>query len=162
MSGSGFYTIAIRAINAETARLDAFCEALDKNPTEKKQQIVEYKRAKYRYAGVTNVWCAVYNAYRTRARNAATHYLPKWVDAVFVRNSAYVSLYENAADDEKPDYALYYGASALAEEKIADLSAKIPLATDWERVELEERLGGLRFAKSCMDEAWEQRKDVIG
>ncbi len=162
MSDSGFYMTAIQKINAETARLDAFCEALDKNPAEKKQQIAEYKRAKYRYAGVTNLWYAVYNAYRIRARTAATHYLPKWVDAVFVRNSAYVLLYENAPDDEKPDYALYYGASALAEEKIADLSGKLSLATDWEKIELEERLGGLRFAKECLDEAWKRRKDGIG
>ncbi len=162
MSDSVFYTIAIRAINAETARLDAFCEALDKNPAEKKKQIAEYKRAKFRYAGVTNLWYAVYNAYRTRARNAATHYLPAWLDEYFVRNPAYVALYENAPDGDKPDYALYYGASAFAEEKIADLSGKLPFASDWERVELEERLGGLRFAKSCMDEAWERRKEEIG
>lgn len=161
MSDSVFYTAAIQKINAETARLDAFCDTLDKNPAEKKKQIAEYKRAKYRYAGVTNLWCAVYNGYRTRARNAATHYLPKWVEEVFLRNSAYVRLYENAPEEEKPDYALYYGASALAEEKIADLSGKLPLATDWEKIELEERLGGLRFAKECLDEAWERRKDVI-
>jgi hypothetical protein len=41
------------------------------------------------------------------------------------------------------------------------LEEKLPLATDWERVELEERLGGWRFGKACLDEAWAKRKDEL-
>jgi len=34
-------------------------------------------------------------------------------------------------------------------------------AGDWEKIELEERIGGLKFAKECLDEAWQRRKEVI-
>ena len=30
----------------------------------------------------------------------------------------------------------------------------------WERVELEERIGGLQFAMVCLDEAWQRRGEV--
>ena len=38
---------------------------------------------------------------------------------------------------------------------------KLIYATDWEKVELEERIDGLNFAIECLNEAWEKRKDVI-
>ena len=44
-------------------------------------------------------------------------------------------------------------------EALAELEEKIPYATDWEKVELEERIGGLRFAKECLDKAWLSRKE---
>ena len=53
------------------------------------------------------------------------------------------------------------GASAFADSELEQLEAKMEFATDWERVELEERIGGLEFAKECLNEAWQKRKDVI-
>ena len=41
----------------------------------------------------------------------------------------------------------------------ADLRAKRELASDWERIELDERLGGLAFAQSVLDEAWQAREE---
>ena len=37
------------------------------------------------------------------------------------------------------------------------LESKLPHASDWEAVELTERMDGLKFAKACLDEAWDQR-----
>ena len=161
MEKSRFYQLAIEWINAETKRLDDFCEALDKDPMEKNGKITEYKCAKYRYAGVVNVWYALYNSYRTADRNAEKHYLMPQLNDIFIATPEYVTFYDNAPDDEKRDYALYYGVIAFTDSKLAELEAKLPLATDWEKIELEERIGGLHFAKECLDEAWQKRKDVI-
>ncbi len=30
----------------------------------------------------------------------------------------------------------------------------------WEAIELNERIGGFRFAKACLAEAWQKRKEV--
>ena len=73
----------------------------------------------------------------------------------------YLTLYESAPANEKPDYSLYYSMLAFAERELAKLNEKIQNATDWEKVELEERIGGLKFAKECLNEAWQRRKEVI-
>lgn len=159
MENSRFYELAIERINAERKRLDDFCEALDKDPKERKSKITEYKCARYRYAGLTNVWWALFHSHRTAERNAGNHYLDPSVNDVFITVPEYVVLYDNASEGEKRDYALYYGVIAFVELKIAEITAKLPCATDWEKIELEERMGGLQFAKGCLDEAWKKRKD---
>ena len=50
---------------------------------------------------------------------------------------------------------------AFAEKELAQLNEKIQNANDWEKIELEERIDGLKFSKECLDEAWQRRKDVI-
>ena len=93
--------------------------------------------------------------------DANHHYLLPDINDLFVSVPEYVALYENAADEEKQDFALYYGHIAFADSEIAKLKQKLESATDWEKVELKERIGGLSFAKECLNEAWERRKDVI-
>ena len=161
MENSRFYELAIERINAETKRLDDFCDALDKNPAERKSNITEYKCAKYRYAGVTNVWCMFLFSHRTAERNAENHYLNSQVNDIFVTRPEYVVLYDSAPEEEKRDYALYYGVIAFVEHKTAEITAKLPFATDWEKIELEERMGGLQFARECLDEAWQKRKEAV-
>lgn len=161
MEASRFFQVALDLISAETKKLESFCDTLDKNPTEKKNRITEYKCAKYRYAGATNLWCRFFHSHRVASKNANHHYLLPDINNLFVSVPEYVALYENAADDEKQDFALYYGHIAFADSEIAKLSQKLESATDWETVELKERIGGLSFAKECLNEAWERRKDVI-
>lgn len=161
MENSTFYQVAVELIDAETKKLESFCNALDKDPVAKKNQIAEYKCAKYRYAGATTVWCMFFHSHRVAERNAKNHYLIQQVNDIFVTIPEYVTLYENAPDGEKRDYALYYGVLAFANDEIAKLEQKLTNATDWEKIELEERIGGLQFAKVCLDEAWQRRKDVI-
>ena len=162
METSGFFQIALDLINTETKKLESFCDTLDKKPQEKKSRIAEYKCAKYRYAGATTVWCRFFHSHRVAAKNANHHYLLPDINEAFISIPEYVVQYENAADDEKQDFALYYGHIAFADSEIAKLKSKAEHATDWERVELEERIGGLRFAKECLKEAWQRRKEVIG
>ena len=45
--------------------------------------------------------------------------------------------------------------------ELIKLNEKMQNATDWEKVEIEERIGGLQFAKECLNEAWQRRKEVI-
>lgn len=89
------------------------------------------------------------------------HYLLQPFDDIFREYPEYLTLYEAAADDEKPDLSLYYSVSAFTEREIAELKSKNTNATDWEKIELDERIGGLEFAKSCLDEAWKKRKEAI-
>ena len=161
MTNSRFFEISLEMINTETKKLESYCDALDKDPLQKKQKIAEYKCAKYRYAGATNVWCRFFHSHRVAEKNTETYCLIPQLNDIFITRPEYVALYENAPDYEKQDYALYYGTIAFAESEIADLEAKFENATDWQKVELEERIGGLKFAKECLDEAWQRRKDVI-
>ena len=161
MTNSRFFQIAIELIHNEAEKLESFCNSLDKDPIAKKSQIIEYKCAKYRYAGATNVWCMFFHSNRVAEKNAENHYLIPQVNEIFVTIPEYIALYDNASDDEKRDYALYYGVIAFADSEITKLESKLTSATDWEKIELEERIGGLRFAKECLDEAWQRREEVI-
>ena len=161
MENSTFYQVAVKLINEETKKLESFCNELDKDPIAKKNNIAEYKCAKYRYAGATAVWCMFFHSHRVAEKNAQNHYLIPQVNDIFVTVPEYVALYENAPDNKKRDYALYYGVLAFANDEIAKLEQKLTNATDWEKIELEERIGGLQFAKACLDEAWQKRKDVV-
>jgi hypothetical protein len=82
-------------------------------------------------------------------------------DEIFREHDEYLTLYEAAPTNEKPDHSLYYSMVAFAEREFTELNKKIQNATDWEKIELEERIDGLKFAKECLDEAWQRRKDVI-
>ncbi len=161
MENSRFFQIALEMINTETKKIESFCDALDNDPAAKKSQIIEYKCAKYRYAGVANVWCKFFHSHRLAETNEENHYLIPQVNEIFVTIPEYMVLYNNAPEDEKRDYALYYGVTAFADSEIAKLELKLENATDWEKVELKERICGLTYGKKCLDEAWQKRKDVI-
>ena len=160
MVNTKFYTLADEAIAAECARIEAFTAELDKNPTEKKAQIAEYKCAKYRYATISAVHASMHNINRCRGLHdlSAFHYLLMPFDMLFKQHEDHVALYEAADDSEKPDFSLYYAMLAFIANEIAVLEEKMPHASDWEAVELTERMGGFRYAKVCLDEAWEKRE----
>ena len=48
----------------------------------------------------------------------------------------------------------------FTERELAKLNVRRQNATDWEKIELEERIGGLKFAKECLDEAWRKENNV--
>ena len=159
MVNTKFYKLADEAIATECARIEAFTAELDKNPSEKKVQIAEYKCAKYRYATISAVHAFMHNINRCRGLHdlSAFHYLLMPFDELFKQHEDYVALYEAADNSDKPDYSLYYAMLAFIADETAKLESKIPHASDWETVELTERIGGLRFAKACLDEAWDKR-----
>ncbi len=160
---STFFRIADDLLHKECKRLCAFTDALDKDPLKKKQKIAEYKCAKYRYAAVSLIHSIVDNNNRCRKLHNIeySHYLLQPFDEIFREYDEYLTLYEAAPANEKPDYSLYYLLVAFAERELAQLNEKIQNANDWEKIELEERIGGLEFAKECLNEAWQRRKDVI-
>lgn len=154
-----FYTLAHDAMNREIKRLEDFCENLDKTPELKKEQIAEYKCAKYRYAALSAIYASFYNNQRCRKlyNLSNTNYLLLPFYEYLTTSADYLALYEAAPESEKPDYSLYYGMLAFAKKQMAELEEKLPHANDWESVELTERLGGWRFGVECLREAWEKR-----
>ena len=160
MDKSIFFAAANEALFNECKRLDYLTDQLDKDPAEKKKQIAEYKCAKYRWASVAFIHSILWNNNRIcRERDLKdSHYLIGAFDEIFKKHDDYLALYESAPEEEKPDYSLYYLATAIAEEKLEELESKLLLASDWESIELEERIGGLKFAKECLDDAWQKRK----
>ena len=156
---NSFYTLAYEAMYEECRRICLFTDALDKNPAEKKQKIAEYKCAKYRYAAVSLIESTIYNNDRCRKRfNLANfHHLLLPFDEIFKEMPEKVAVYDTLTAEEQPDYSLYHAIRAFTVRESGILESKLPLANDWETIELQERLGGLRFSLACLDEAWEQR-----
>lgn len=159
MTNTRFYKLANEALSHECARIESFTDELDKDSAAKKEQIAEYKCAKYRYATVSLIHSSIHNINRCRGLHdmSAFHHLLLPFDELFKQHEDYLALYAAAADADKPDYSLYYAMLAFIESETAKLESKLPHASDWETVELTERMGGLRFAKACLDEAWDQR-----
>lgn len=163
MGDSSFYIIAKDALSKECKRLCDFTNLLDNSPTEKKKQIAEFKCAKYRYASVSLILSTIYNNNRCRKlyNLQYSHYLLLPFDEIFKKHADYLALYESALEEEHPDYSLYYAMTAFVDEEIEELENRLPYATDWEKIELEERIGGLKFAGACLDEAWQKRKEAV-
>ena len=160
---SSFFRIANDLLHKECKRLCDFTDALDKDPLQKKQKIAEYKCAKYRYAAVSLIHSTVYNNNRCRKLHNIeySHYLLQPFDEIFKECTEHLALYKSAPDNEKPDFSLYYAMLEFTKREIAKLKEKNQNANDWEKVEIEERIGGLNFAKECLNEAWQRRKEVI-
>ena len=159
MVNTKFYKLADEALSHECARIESFTDALDKDSAAKKEQIAEYKCAKYRYATVSLIHASIHNINRCRGLHdmSAFHHLLLPFDELFKQHGDYLALYDAAADTDKPDYSLYYAMLAFIADETAKLESKLPHASDWETVELTERMGGLKFAKACLDEAWDKR-----
>ncbi len=160
---SVFFLIATDLLHKEIKRICDFTDALDKDPQQKKEKIAEYKCAKYRYAAVSVIHSTIYNNNRFRKLHNLeySHYLLEFFDELLKERTEYLEIYEFAPINEKPDFSLYYAMLAFAEKETSKIEAKSENTTDWEKIELEERIGGLQFAKACLDEAWERRKEVI-
>ena len=160
MTDTVFFTSVNQSLSTECRRLCDFTDELDRSPKEKKERIAEYKCAKYRYATVSLIHSTIRNINRCRGLHdmSAYHHLLLPFDELFKQHGDYLALYDAANDTDKPDYSLYYAVLAFIESETAKLKRKLPHASDWEKIELEERIGGLQFAKACLDEAWDKRE----
>lgn len=155
MENTKFYMIAYETLYAESQRLETEIQHFDQNTAKKKASMADYKCLRFRSASVDSICMMLYHGNRVY-RLPGVHLIIE--DALNARPD-YLSICESAPAEELIDYKLYYGISAHIESKLAEYEAKLPSATDWEKVELEERLGGLQFAKACLDEAWQKRKE---
>ena len=155
---STFFRIANDLLHNEAKRLFDFTDALDKDPLQKKQKIAEYKCAKYRYAAVERVHMLLFHGNRVYRLSDRNKHID--IENSLEQREEYLLQVENAPQNEKIDFKLYYGITGIVGELLTGLE-KIQNATDWEKIELEERIGGLEFAKECLNEAWQRRKDVI-
>lgn len=153
---TNFFTHAHRILTEECGRLCRFTDRLDQDKDEKKLRFIEYKCAHLRYAAVSSVLCALQNNRRGQKRQdlSATHHLLPPFDEILQNAPAHLARY-----DGTPESGLYCGLCAHIDVLTADLRAKRELASDWERIELDERLGGLAFAQSVLDEAWQTREE---
>ena len=153
---TNFFTCASRILTEECGRLCRFTDDLDQNKGEKKARIAEYKCAHLRYAAVSSVLCALQNNRRAQKRQdlSATHHLLPPFSEILQNAPAHLAHY-----DGTPESGLYCGVCAYVDNLAADLNAKREHASDWERIELDERLGGLDFARTVLDEAWQTREE---
>ena len=154
---SAFFRIANDLLDNEIKRLCDFTAVLDKELLQKKEKIAEYKCAKYRYASVARIYNFLWHGNRVYHKPA----IHVDIENCIKNNKELLELCNNAPDSEKIDYKLYYGISFIADEMSNSYSKGLSNAGDWEKIELEERIGGLKFAKECLDEAWQRRKEVI-
>ncbi|MBQ8431382.1 MAG: hypothetical protein IJX28_00710 [Clostridia bacterium] len=156
MEASLFYTLASHRMKTEMTRLTEFTQALDRDPAKKKQEIAAYKCAKYREAGIANIYVMFYNSYRLRRSNEETCYLISYAYEVFSKNSKAMELYSTASPARRPDVGLYLGILEFARALMEEKEKKLPLANDWERVELSTYLEGHRFAVDALRDAWKE------
>lgn len=157
---SGFYITAAALLDKECKRLCEFTAVLDKDSVRKKENIAEYKCAKYRYAVVSLIHSTLYNNNRGRkSRNlSGSHYLfPVIDDLFFTKKPDNLMLYDSIPELEKPDFSLYNALIEFADTELSNYEAKLPNASEWEKVELNGRINGLHFAKECLQNAWQTR-----
>lgn len=159
MKNTVFYEVANQALREENQRLLSYTNALDENPEAKKAQIAEYKCAKYRYAAISNVHSRLQLCHRLRDRLADTHFVIAAVDEILCRRQDLLARYEKAEAADRAAVGLYCGMVALTDGMIAECEARLTAANDWEAVELTERLGGYRYARECLEEAWRAWED---
>lgn len=152
-----FFREAFGMISEEIERLEAFTIQLDKIPNEKKERIAEYKCAKYRYAAISNIQSMLYHSHRISHKLASTHHLLFPVDEILKKRTELLDVCERAPKGEEEDYGLYYGMIAFADELLAECEEKLPYATEWEKIELSERITGYKYSKECLYEAWEKK-----
>lgn len=149
-----FYAYAHEALHAESQRLEAQILHFDQKPDEKKAHMADYKCLRFRCASVDSICMMLYHGNRVYRRPAV--HLD--IENCLATRPDYLAICECAPADERIDYKLYYGISAHIESKLAEHEADLSHASDWEKIELEERIGGLQFAKVCLDEAWAKRE----
>lgn len=159
---SAFFVIANELLVNEVERLCGITHSLDKDPPRKKENIAEYKCVKFRYAVVSLVQITLFNTNRLRKMKdlESTHFLPVPYDELLRTKAEYLAGYDSAPTLEKPDYSLYHVMLVFVERELAKYEAQLQNATDWEKIELQERIGGLRFAEECLHEGWRGRRDV--
>ena len=157
---STFFRIANDLLHKECKRLCDFTDSLDKAPLQKKENIAEYKCAKYRYAAVERVHMLLFHGNRVYRLSDRNKHID--IENSLEQREEYLLQVENAPQNEKIDFKLYYGITGIVGELLTRLEERLSNANDWEKVEIEERIGGLNFAKECLNEAWQRRKEVIG
>lgn len=152
-----FYREAFGMISEEIERLDSFTSQLDKAPNEKKERIAEYKCAKYRYAAISNIQSMIYHSHRLSHKLTSTHHLLLPVDEILKKRPELLDACESAPVGEEEDYGLYYGMVAFTDELLSECEEKLPNATEWEKIELSERISGYKYSKECLYEAWKKK-----
>ena len=150
MNETKFATTALGLLTTECLRLTDLADSLARD----KSRVAEFKCAKYRYASVFIVKVTLEGILRTRKNRdlSATDFLPEYYDAMLRRNPERLDAY--LAAENKPDAALYFCLNAFIDEKVSGLSDGIGLASDWEKIEADERLKGLSTARDFLDTAW--------
>lgn len=154
MSNSEFYTIAMSAFAAEIQKIEDFTEGLERDPEEKRRRIGEYKSEKCRYAGIIPISNGLYFCNKYKSRLCDSHYLLERFEELVLDDVEFLKQYEEADDEKKPDFALYYGMRTYGRKLWADKEEKLKNANDFERVELQCYIEGHKFAMDCLEAAW--------
>lgn len=142
-------------MRVEFDRLDRFTEELDRDPAKKHEMIVEYKCAKCRGAGIGNISTKIYFCNKFGHKYEEDYYQLPDVWELVKNDATFFETVDSIPDDEKRTVALYLGILAYTDHLIAEKEALLSTATDWEKIELTEYIGGYKFARACIIDAWE-------
>lgn len=157
IKNSGFYHKAFDAMEQETLRLCHFTDSLDKDPAMKEKNMAEYKCAKYRYAGLLRIQVAFYQNYRLMCSLDNPDFLSSYLEDALARRPEFVEICEKADIRDKAETKWYYATLAYVDEAISEEAQKISAADDWEKIEVQQRIDGFRFAKQCLEDGWNER-----
>lgn len=156
MKNENFFDRARESMQVEFNRIENFTEELDGDPAKKREMIAEYKCAKYRGAGISNISSTFYFLYKFAYKYEENCFMRPDVWEIVKDDPTFFEAVNSAPDDEKRTVALYRGILAYADHLIAEKEALLLTATDWEKIELEEYLAGHRFTRACITDAWEE------
>ena len=155
MNESIFAASALRLLSAEAGRLDEFTAKIGGDPVEKKKHMPEFKCAKYRYASVFIVKVTLEGILRSRKNRdlSSSRFLPVYYNDILQRHADRLAGYISADEAAKPDAALFFGLNALIDDRVGELDSNLEMASDWEKIEINERLAGFSAARECLERA---------
>lgn len=151
-----FYETTYNLLNSEILRFEELCSELDRDPGEKRNRMAEYKCAKYRLSALWRVLNMLFHGKRVIERGCC--HLD--IEEALKGDINYSRLYSEAAEEERLEAKLYYGIRAFTEKMLEELGSSSEYATDWEKVELNERIMGYTYALSSLNEGWEKRNEA--
>lgn len=151
-----FYETTYNLLNSEILHFEKFCSELDCDSDEKRKRISEYKCAKFRLSALWRILNILFYGKRVIERGCCHLEIEEALEGT----PDYLRLYIETAEEKKLEAKLYYGIRAFTEKKLEELASNSEYATDWEKVELNERIIGYTFALRSLNEGWEKRNEA--
>ena len=158
MNDSKFFEAALEGLRAECKKESDFTDSLDRDRDAREKRMPEYKCSKYRYSSVflSKVTLEGIGRQRKNHEFAESRHLPPYYCAILEKRADLAEGYDSSSDEKKSDAGLYFGMKAFVAEKRDEAQSKLEFSTDWEKIELSERLSGWKNADECLDSAWER------
>ena len=156
MFKTDFCITAYKLLNENNCSIEEHCKELRGQIKNDDGKMAEYKCEKFRLASLQSVERLVLHG--SRVIELGKIHIE--IEDNLKSDSSYADLYKASCEAERNDSKLYYGIKISIESKLKAIEEKMPVANDWERIELECRKEGLIKADGFLDTAWNNRKAV--